>query len=103
MIAKAGNDIFWKARFDEMPEVANAEWRRTALLKRRPGRPRQIAGGRWFAVGDAAGDMGAATVWMMNDAFAPIVKVFLKAQRNKLAWNGRLAVVELSGVKHMLP
>ncbi len=76
-IANAVNDLFRQAGYQPMPEVANADWKGTPLLTRRP---KQIAGERWFAVGDAAGYVepftGEGMAWAMNGALAlaPIVQ-----------------------------
>lgn len=76
-IANAVNDIFQQAGFAEIAELADADWKGTPLLTRRP---KQIAGERWFAVGDAAGYVepftGEGMAWAMNGslALAPIVE-----------------------------
>jgi menaquinone-9 beta-reductase len=76
-IANAVTDIFQQAGFFEMAEVSEADWKGTPLLSRRP---KQIAGERWFAVGDAAGYVepftGEGMAWAMNGALAlaPIVQ-----------------------------
>lgn len=76
-IASAVNDLFRQAGFEEMAEVAAADWKGTPLLTRRP---KQIAGERWFAVGDAAGYVepftGEGMAWAMNGALAlaPLVQ-----------------------------
>lgn len=80
-IANAVNDIFRQAGFGEIAEVSDAEWKGTPLLTRRP---EQIAGERWFAVGDAAGYVepftGEGMAWAMNGALAlaPIVQESVK-------------------------
>lgn len=76
-IATGVNDIFRQAGLGEIDEVAAADWKGTPLLTRRP---EQIAGERWFAVGDAAGYVepftGEGMAWAMNGAvaLAPIVQ-----------------------------
>jgi flavin-dependent dehydrogenase len=76
-IANAVNDLFRQAGFDTIAEVAAADWKGTPLLTRRP---EQIAGERWFAVGDATGYVepftGEGMAWAMNGAWAlaPIVQ-----------------------------
>lgn len=76
-IAKAVNELFHQAGFGNIDEVDTADWKGTPLLTRRP---TQIAGERWFAVGDAAGYVepftGEGMAWAMNGALelAPIVQ-----------------------------
>lgn len=76
-IANAVQDLFRQAGFAEIADVAAADWRGTPLLTRRP---QQIAGERWFAVGDATGYVepftGEGMAWAMNGALAlaPIVE-----------------------------
>jgi menaquinone-9 beta-reductase len=76
-IANAINDIFLDAGFDKIAEVADAQWKGTPLLTRRT---KQVAGERWFAIGDAAGYVepftGEGMAWAMNGALAvaPVVQ-----------------------------
>lgn len=76
-IANAVCDIFRKSGIIETADLADADWKGTPLLTRRP---TEIAGERWFAVGDAAGYVepftGEGMAWAMNGAIelAPIVQ-----------------------------
>lgn len=75
-IANAVCDILCQSGITEIAELADADWKGTPLLTRRPN---EIAGERWFAVGDAAGYVepftGEGIAWAMNGALelAPIV------------------------------
>ena len=72
----AAADVLRQAGFPAIPGLEAAHWKGTPLLTRRP---MQIAGERWFAVGDAAGYVepftGEGIAWAMNGAIAlaPIV------------------------------
>jgi flavin-dependent dehydrogenase len=76
-MANAVNDLFRQGGLGDIEEVAAADWKGTPLLTRRS---EQIAGERWFAVGDAAGYVepftGEGMAWAMNGALAlaPIVQ-----------------------------
>lgn len=76
-LALAVNDLFQQAGYGAMPEIATADWRGTPLLTRRR---QDIAGQRWFAVGDAAGYVepftGEGMAWAMSGALAlaPLVQ-----------------------------
>lgn len=76
-VANAVDELFRQAGFEIGNELAEAAWKGTPLLTRQP---KQIAGERWFAVGDAAGYVepftGEGMAWAMNGAIAlaPIVQ-----------------------------
>lgn len=76
-IANAVCEILRQSGITETAELAAADWKGTPLLTRRP---TEIAGERWFAVGDAAGYVepftGEGMAWAMNGALelAPIVQ-----------------------------
>ncbi len=89
-IANAVCDILHQSGITETTELAAADWKGTPLLTRRP---TEIAGERWFAVGDAAGYVepftGEGMAWAMNGAIelAPVV------QQAVVSWHPELSQV----------
>ncbi len=87
-IANAVCDILHQSGITETAELAAADWKGTPLLTRRP---TEIAGERWFAVGDAAGYVepftGEGMAWAMNGSLelAPIV------QQAVVSWHSKLS------------
>jgi flavin-dependent dehydrogenase len=79
--------ILREAGLPSVPGLADAAWRGTPPLTRRPGR---VAGRRWFAVGDAAGYVEPFTGEGMGWAVASARRVVPFAVRAAAGWDDRL-------------
>jgi flavin-dependent dehydrogenase len=86
-LGHAADTVILAAGFDAVPDLADANWKGTPALTRRPSR---VAGPRWFAVGDAAGYVEPFTGEGMAWAIAGAVAVAPLAARGVDEWSDEL-------------
>lgn len=87
-LGPAAEAVIRDAGFDTVPGLADAPWKGTPALTRRPS---HVAGPHWFAIGDAAGYVEPFTGEGMAWAIAGAVAVAPFAARGVYEWNDELS------------